>query len=83
MTHHPTTSKEYHKHTSTTCSSIYNMYYVHFPFSMLTKTESIILHISVLSFMVFILYGIYSYLPACAMTALSQGYFYIFGDPLE
>lgn len=69
----------YQQHTSTTRSWLYNMYYVHFPFIMLTGVERMLLHAMVLLFMTFIFYGVYSYLPTSIMVALSRGYYYILG----
>ncbi|KAG2734132.1 hypothetical protein G9P44_002138 [Scheffersomyces stipitis] len=62
-----------------TASRLYSMYFHHFPFVMLTKTERMLLHTFLLSFTLFIGYGIYYYLPASIMFSLSRAYYYIFG----
>jgi len=58
----------------------YNMYYIHFPFIMLTRVETLLLHGSLLLFIFLIVYGTYSYLFYGLMKALSQGYYFAFGD---
>ncbi|ODV82458.1 uncharacterized protein CANTADRAFT_24961 [Suhomyces tanzawaensis NRRL Y-17324] len=62
---------------------MYQIYYHHFPHYMLTKNESFTLHLFLLSFLFFIGYGIYSYLPATIMFSLSRGYYYLWGQEVN
>ena len=58
---------------------LYTMYYFHFPFVMLTTTETMLLHTFVLMFALLVAYGIYAYLPSSIMFAISRAYYYVFG----
>ena len=56
---------------------LYTMYYFHFPFVMLTTTETMLLHTFVLMFALLVAYGIYAYLPSSIMFAISRAYYYV------
>lgn len=63
--------------------SLYNLYYHSFPHYMLTKNELMLLHIFLLSFLLFVGYGVILYLPAQLKLVLARGYYYLFGtDPI-
>ncbi|EGW32718.1 uncharacterized protein SPAPADRAFT_60075 [Spathaspora passalidarum NRRL Y-27907] len=59
---------------------LFGLYFHHFPFVMLTTTEAVFLHTSILIFAMFIAYGIYSYLPATIMFSISRASYYLFGE---
>ncbi|CCG26076.1 hypothetical protein CORT_0C07050 [Candida orthopsilosis Co 90-125] len=73
-------SKKTEEYTFLSPQWFYNMYYVHFPFIMLTRAERLLLHGSLLLFIFLIVYGAYSYLFYGLMKGLSQMYYYTFGD---
>lgn len=62
--------------------SLYDLYYFHFPFTMLTPTETLLLHVFLLSLMSLVVYGICAYLPSTIMFSLSRAYYYLFGADL-
>jgi len=58
----------------------YRAYYHHFPHWMLTKPESLVLHLCVLLFASLIGYTVLVYLPANIMFSISRAYYYLFGN---
>ncbi|KAG4409047.1 hypothetical protein JTP64_002353 [Candida tropicalis] len=62
--------------------SLYDLYYFHFPFTMLTPTETFLLHGFLFGLMSLAVYGIYAYLPSSIMFTLSRAYYYLFGADL-
>ncbi|RCK54472.1 hypothetical protein Cantr_04536 [Candida viswanathii] len=69
-------SEKPHKH------SLYDLYYFHFPFIMLTRAETVFLHGFLLGLMSLALYGIIAYLPSTLMFTLSRAYYYLYGADL-
>ena len=59
---------------------LYEIYYYHFPHYMLTKNESLSLHLFLLSFAFFVGYGLYSYVPSQIVFFVSRAYYYLFGE---
>lgn len=55
-------------------------YYHHFPFYMLTGPESMFLHLFLLSFIVFVGYGLFRVIPVYIPFLISRSYFYLTGD---
>ncbi|CAK7903890.1 hypothetical protein CAAN1_09S00254 [[Candida] anglica] len=59
---------------------MYQAYYHHFPHYMLTKTESVMLHFFLISFFLFVGYGLFSYVPGQLIFVGSRGYYYLYGS---
>ncbi|SGZ57857.1 CIC11C00000004287 [Sungouiella intermedia] len=57
---------------------VWDMYYHHFPFFMLTGPESIMLHIFILTFVSFIIFGLYN-IPLYFRFLVSRSYYYLTG----
>lgn len=58
---------------------LWNMYYHHFPFYMLTGPEKAFLHLFLVSFVSFIVYSFYSVIPTYVPFLMSRSYYYLTG----
>lgn len=61
---------------------VWDFYYHHFPFYMLTNVERIWLHAFLVSFVSFIVYAVYS-VPTYLPFIFGRGYYYLTGTDVE
>ncbi|KAL7664332.1 hypothetical protein ABC855_g3164 [[Candida] zeylanoides] len=58
---------------------VYQSYYNLLPIYMLTSGERLTLHCLLLSFLLFVSFGVFKYLPGQLLFIGSRGYYYLFG----
>ena len=65
--------------SQTSRNKVWNLYYHHFPFFMLTGPEGVFLHLFIISFLSFVAYGLYSVIPSYVPFLISRSYYYLTG----